>query len=44
MSGEAARVGVIPLVPQNIDKHAVAALGMKAVNRFFENSIVIHGY
>ena len=44
MSSEAARVGIIPLVPQNIDKHAITALGMKTVNRFFENSIVVHGY
>jgi hypothetical protein len=44
MSGEAAGIGVIALVPQNIDKHAVTSFGMKAVNRFFENSIVIHGY
>ena len=44
MPGEAARVGIISLVPQDIDKHAIASLGMKTVNRFFENSIVVHGY
>ena len=44
MSGKATRVRVITLVPQNVDKNAIATFGMKPVNRFFKNCVIIHGY
>ena len=44
MSSKAACVRIRTLVAQDVDKHAIAAFGMKPVNRLFENSIVIHGY
>ena len=44
MSGKAPRIRVITLVPQNVDKNAIATFGMKPVNRFFKKCFVIHGY
>ena len=44
MSSKAARVGIITLVPKDIDEDAIATLGMKPVNRLFENSVIIHGH
>ena len=42
MSGKAARIGEFALVAQNVDEHAVAALGVQAVYGFVENLVVIH--
>ena len=44
MSSKAACVGVITLVPKDIDEYAIAALGMKPVNCLIKNSVIIHGY
>jgi hypothetical protein len=44
MSSEAAGVGIITLIPKDIDEYTIATLGMKPINRFFENSVIIHGH
>ena len=36
------RIGVGPLVAQNIDEHPVTPLGMQAVDCGIENLIVVH--
>src|SRR5688500_6316418 len=41
MAGKAARVGIGALVAQDVDEHAIASLGMKAVDRLVENLIVV---
>ena len=42
VAGEAAGVGETALGPQDVDKHAVAAFFVKAVDRGFEDAVVIH--
>ena len=44
MPGKTPRIGIRPFIAQDIYKNAIAPFGVKPVNRFFENSIVIHGY
>ena len=44
MTSKAARVGIATLVPKDINEYAIASLGMKPINRLFENSVIIHGY
>ena len=39
---KAARIGVIALVTQNVDEHAIATLGVKPVDCLVKNLIVIH--
>jgi hypothetical protein len=40
--GKAARVGISALVAQDVDEHAIAAFGMKPINRRIEYLLVIH--
>jgi hypothetical protein len=42
MTRKTARARVIALVPQYIDKYAIAAFGVKPVDRLFENSVIVH--
>ena len=41
MMGEAARIGERALVAQDVDEHAIAAFGMKPVDRLVENLVVV---
>jgi hypothetical protein len=42
--GEALGVGILALGPQDVDEHAVTAFTVKAIDRGFEDAVVIHGY
>src|SRR3954452_17620985 len=43
IAAEAARVGEAALGSQYVDEHAVAALVVKALDRGFEDAVVVHG-
>ena len=41
MAGEAARVGKCALVAQDVDEHAIAALGMEPIDRLGEDALIV---
>nr|AAD21557.1 unknown [Zymomonas mobilis subsp. mobilis ZM4 = ATCC 31821] len=41
MTGETTGIGEMAFIPQNIDKHTIAAFFMQALNRLAENMFVI---
>src|SRR5207244_995707 len=43
IAAEAARVGIAALRSQDVDEHAIAALVVKALNRGFEDAVVVQG-
>jgi hypothetical protein len=43
MPGKASRAWIIPLIPKDIDEYAIAPFSVKPINRFFKDSVIIHG-
>jgi hypothetical protein len=44
VAGEAMGVRELTLGAEDIDEHAIPAFFMKAIDRGFEDAVVVHGY